>query len=779
MTNQTNQPDQPIRHTGEAANFLNKAQQQGQAKITQANQQATDKRADAKSQAQAVLDAAHASAADVLGQNLQSVFFVTDDSLLIMDAKATRKSSLDVRGTANAAVDGGASRLYWSQFAGKATQPAPIPKAVSADEIKVPITPNIPVPQVSTLRPGEVALYQNFNYEGQMWLLNASVADFQLIHGLNDQISSIRLGPNTTVTLYEAIGFQGRQQTFTKDTPTINSPVFGNDTASSMRINFSGQTEPIIALKTGEVAVYQDANYRGRVWIFNASVADLRTVEAANDQASSIRLGPNTSVTLYDAISYQGKQQTFTQDTPWLGATTVGNDTVSSLMIKVSTSTEAPLKESEVILYTNFNYDGTSWRFNQDMPDFRTIAGLNDQISSVRVGPNTAVTLYEAISYQGRQQTFTADTPTIASGTLPNDTASSMKIALITDNTPKQLIELVTSALDGTNLQRLATVTIRAATTLAYSAIGLDLPRQQIYWIMPDGAVMRCDFKGGNLQQIFQATGSPTRYWNIAIDSTNKRLFWSTETLIGQINMDGSGAKTLIPQINAGVPVAIAVDSKNNQLYWNDGKQIRRLNIATGKIDTLFTTKLNYSALTLDSSTQLLYWCEQSTLLRADMNGAGQPESVMKIPNKTPIRQLAIDTIDEAANDRLIDAQSQRQDAQLTATNSVQQAHTDATTRRQNAQTNLDTAHTTSDTTFSNAQQTSTTKRQQGEQAVANAHTSATEQVNTANRTADQRRTLARLDAQITVSNAQTQSQNIKDAAEQKLNDARRKQQNS
>ena len=53
------------------------------------------------------------------------------------------------------------------------------------------------------LWPGEVALYEHANYKGRVWILHHDTPDFVKINGLNDQISSIRLGPDTAVTFFK------------------------------------------------------------------------------------------------------------------------------------------------------------------------------------------------------------------------------------------------------------------------------------------------------------------------------------------------------------------------------------------------------------------------------------------------------------------------------------------------------------------------------------------------------------------------------------------------
>ena len=56
--------------------------------------------------------------------------------------------------------------------------------------------------QVGELLPGEAAFYENPAYWGKTWILYNGIPDFTAIEGLDDNVSSIRLAPQTGATLY-------------------------------------------------------------------------------------------------------------------------------------------------------------------------------------------------------------------------------------------------------------------------------------------------------------------------------------------------------------------------------------------------------------------------------------------------------------------------------------------------------------------------------------------------------------------------------------------------
>lgn len=62
------------------------------------------------------------------------------------------------------------------------------------------------------LWPGEVALYENPNYEGRVWIAHGDLPDFSLLSGFNDNIASLKVAPNTAVSVFEDSYFNALPQ---------------------------------------------------------------------------------------------------------------------------------------------------------------------------------------------------------------------------------------------------------------------------------------------------------------------------------------------------------------------------------------------------------------------------------------------------------------------------------------------------------------------------------------------------------------------------------------
>jgi hypothetical protein len=105
--------------------------------------------------------------------------------------------------------------------------------------------------QVGELLRGEVALFEKPSYWGRSWVFHADCPDFRLIAGLNDEASSVQLGPFTGVTLYPNINYDAggqpaAEQVTTMDIPSLAESKFGDNRLSSLDIGHfrEGQPEP-------------------------------------------------------------------------------------------------------------------------------------------------------------------------------------------------------------------------------------------------------------------------------------------------------------------------------------------------------------------------------------------------------------------------------------------------------------------------------------------------------------------------------------------------------
>jgi hypothetical protein len=122
--------------------------------------------------------------------------------------------------------------------------------------------------QVGELAPGEVALYEHIAYHGKTWILSDSAKDVSGEHqrfgdfqGLNDLASSIRLGPDTGVTLFKHFNYrvaEGKREEeiedIVKNVPDLRESQIGDDALSSIKIFRTIEPEDVFSAYTTKLS---------------------------------------------------------------------------------------------------------------------------------------------------------------------------------------------------------------------------------------------------------------------------------------------------------------------------------------------------------------------------------------------------------------------------------------------------------------------------------------------------------------------------------------------
>ena len=83
----------------------------------------------------------------------------------------------------------------------------------------------------------------------------------------------------------------------------------------------------------GEVAFYEEPEFKGRVWILHADTPDCTRIAGMNDRVSSIRVGPDTATMICRDVRYGGTNDVIYMDTPSLADGDVGLNAISSATI--------------------------------------------------------------------------------------------------------------------------------------------------------------------------------------------------------------------------------------------------------------------------------------------------------------------------------------------------------------------------------------------------------------------------------------------------------------
>ncbi|MEM6717230.1 MAG: LamG-like jellyroll fold domain-containing protein, partial [Cyanobacteria bacterium P01_C01_bin.147] len=122
--------------------------------------------------------------------------------------------------------------------------------------------------QVGELAQGEVALYEHVAYHGKTWVLSDSAKDVAGEHkrfgdfgGLNDRTSSIRVGPDTGVTLFKHFNYRVAEdkreeeiEDIVKNVPDLRERQIGDDALSSVKIFRTIAPEDVFASYTTKLS---------------------------------------------------------------------------------------------------------------------------------------------------------------------------------------------------------------------------------------------------------------------------------------------------------------------------------------------------------------------------------------------------------------------------------------------------------------------------------------------------------------------------------------------
>jgi hypothetical protein len=187
---------------------------------------------------------------------------------------------------------------------------------------------------------------------------------------------------------------------------------------------------------------YRDVNFGGQY--FCASVGDVaeQVPPGMNDQISAIRIFGNAEVTVYRDVNFQGQARNFDSSMEDLRRTGF-NDRISSFRVSTrGTWGGGPgdarenrrwawgrpsVPRSGACFYRDINYGGQYFCASVGETSEQVPAGMNEQISSIRVFGNAEVTVFREMGFQGQSRRFDSDVRDLRDVKL-NDRISSFRI---------------------------------------------------------------------------------------------------------------------------------------------------------------------------------------------------------------------------------------------------------------------------------------------------------------------------------------------------------------
>ena len=195
--------------------------------------------------------------------------------------------------------------------------------------------------------------------------------------------------------------------------------------------------------------------------------------------------------------------------------------------------------------------------------------------------------------------------------------------------------------LDGTNIEVLFSESNTADSIFTYFQIVLDSTEGKIYWSkaiatpVEEGAILRADLDGSNVEEIITGLGRPAdvRFVGprgLTLDLSIGKLYWGHcgTGKIQRANLDGSNVEDII---TGQVCVQdVEFDVSGETIYWADygevyGKgSIHRANLDGSNAEELASGYSNPHTIVFDSFTNKIYWTSHGdgSIYRANHDGS-------------------------------------------------------------------------------------------------------------------------------------------------------------
>jgi hypothetical protein len=235
-------------------------------------------------------------------------------------------------------------------------------------------------------------LFSEVNYGGSSRAFANDVRDLGPV-GLDNSASSLRVSSGAVATLFADANYQGACQSFTSDASDLRGSTVGNDTVTSVRLDTR------ILCGKPWVTLYSNFDFGGASFTALDSTANLNGTTIGNLQASSLIVGPATTVSVYSQPNYTGTCQTFKSGiVSRLIDVRIGNDTIQS--VKLSSECPSEIVTGPVTLCANENFGAPCMQVTTDVPSFANTAIGDDSVRSLRVAGGI-IAMFADSNYQG------------------------------------------------------------------------------------------------------------------------------------------------------------------------------------------------------------------------------------------------------------------------------------------------------------------------------------------------------------------------------------------
>ncbi len=166
-----------------------------------------------------------------------------------------------------------------------------------------------------------ISLHENDHFGGREQRLAEGRHDAAALQ-FKGSVSSVKVPPGLSVSLYDQPGFAGRKLVLTTHATTLGS---FNDKTASVKV------EKVAAQPADAgVTLFADPNFAGKSQVLAVGRYDVAQLGIADETLSSLRVPKGLVVTLYEHSGFRGRSVSFTADTSNVGDF---NDRTSSVVV--------------------------------------------------------------------------------------------------------------------------------------------------------------------------------------------------------------------------------------------------------------------------------------------------------------------------------------------------------------------------------------------------------------------------------------------------------------
>lgn len=269
-----------------------------------------------------------------------------------------------------------------------------------------------------------LTVFVDANYRGRNATVRNDTPDLRSI-GLDDNISSVRVGPGELWEACELPNYRGRCQVFSGAEPNLTR-VGWNDTISSVRRVRSGGgggvRPPILPpVASGTLQLFADIRFSGDRRAFNSPVPDLARI-GFNNRAESLRLSRGQA---WEVCSQANYRDCTVVNTDWADLSSLGlNRRISSLRpLTPGGVRPPPIGPLRLVLFDDRNFRGRSFVVDRALT---AITGFANRAESVQVFGGVWQ-VCERANYAGRCVTVSSSVPDL--GALRNRIGSARPVA--------------------------------------------------------------------------------------------------------------------------------------------------------------------------------------------------------------------------------------------------------------------------------------------------------------------------------------------------------------